>query len=115
MTTIVEARQQAPENTSSGTDHSFSDPEKSDNGDDEDEDSRDVPMSNWEEFDADAAYQKKHVDPEMRQWVLTKDCRRIISDKFFNNPAHDQGVRNLLPRSQSDCIVFSVPIGLVLR
>ena len=115
MTTIVEARQQAPENTSGGTDNGVSDPKKSDNGDNEDEDSQDVPMSNWEEFDADAAYQKKHVDPEMRQWVLMKDCRRIVSDEFFNNPAHNQGLQNLLSRSLSEFIFFSMSVGLVLR
>ena len=43
-------------------------------------------MNGWEEFDEDATYQKKRVDPEMRQWVLTNDCRRIISDLYFDNP-----------------------------
>ena len=48
-------------------------------------------MNGWEEFDGDATYQKKRVDPEMRQWVLTNDCRRIISDLYFDNPERNQG------------------------
>ena len=79
-----------------------SDPEGSDGGGDNDDDrntnsddSQDVPMNSWEEFDADAVYQKKHVDPEMRKWILTKDCRRIISDEFFNNPTRNQGMYDL--------------------
>jgi len=65
------------------------------NDDEDDESSLDIPTKGWEEFDEDAVYQKKHVDPEMRQWVLTNDCRRIISDKFFNNPVDERGTCNL--------------------
>ena len=86
------------------------------NNDDEDsnDDSPDVPTKGWEEFDEDAAYQKKHVDPEMRQWALTNDCWRIISDEFFNNPVDKQGTCNLFLKKGSNCIAYSRPIGLVL-
>lgn len=84
-------RQQAPEPDSDGPGNcTISDPGKSDDEDD----LQNVPMNNWEEFDEDAVYQKKHVDPEMRQWILTKDCRQLISDKYFNNPTHDKGKCN---------------------
>ena len=83
--------------------------------DDNDNDSQDLPMNNWKEFDEDAIYQKKHVDPEMRQWVLTNDCCRIISNKFFNNPVDDQGICDLFPKNRTDDIVSSAPIGSVLR
>jgi len=73
-----------------------SDNDGSDNGDDDG--LQDVPMNGWEEFDEDAAYQKKRVNPEMRQWILTKDCRRIISDEHFNNPSRGQGMHNLLTK-----------------
>ena len=56
---------QAFEPTSNRIDNTL-DPERSD---DKDEDSQDGPMNSmngWEEFDADAVYQKKHVNPEMR-------------------------------------------------
>ena len=48
MITIVEAGHQAPEPTSGGTDDNISDPEKSDDGDDDNgSTSQDVPMSKW--------------------------------------------------------------------
>ena len=98
-----EVGQQPPSKTASdGTDDSASDPERSDDpendggNDSDDEGDSDGgglhdPMDDWEEFDASAVYQKKLVDPEMRQWISTKDCRRIISDAFFDNPVQDQG------------------------
>jgi hypothetical protein len=104
--------------TPDGTNDNASDPGGSDNNDDDENDTDSDPhdpMNSWEEFDADAAYQKKHVDPEMRQWILTRDCRRIISDKFFNNPVHNQGVYNPPSKNRADCVVFRVSIGLVLR
>jgi hypothetical protein len=80
--------QQTPEPTSDGSDGSASDPEGSGND-------NNSPMNDWEEFDEDAVYQRRHVDPEMRQWVLTNDCRRIISDTYFNNPACNQSIRGI--------------------
>jgi hypothetical protein len=56
-------------------------------------------MDDWKEFDAGATYQKKRVDPEMRQWILTRDCRRVISDGFFNNPIHNQGACDLVSKN----------------
>jgi len=82
---------------------------------DDDDSSRDLPTKGWEEFDEDAAYQKKHVDPEMRRWVLTNDCRRIISNEFFNNPVDEQGTCNPSLKKGSDYVACSGPIGLVLR
>ena len=111
----------APGTTSDGSDDDAPDPERGgDDGDgsdnDSDEDgSPDAPMKNWEEFDRDAVYQKKLVDPEMRQWVLTNDCRRIVSDKFFNNPAHDQGICNLSLKKGAKNIAHSTPIRPMLR
>lgn len=32
----------------------------------------------------------------MRRWILTKDCRRIISNKYFNNPPYNEGAWKLL-------------------
>jgi hypothetical protein len=52
-------------------------------------------MNGWEEFDEDAVYQKKRVNPEMRRWILTKGCRRIVSNKYFNNPPHNEGMCKL--------------------
>lgn len=110
--TEVEVRRQALKTTSGRTDDSDSD---SDESDDDDDSSRDAPTSDWEEFDADAAHKKKQVDPETRQWALTEDCRRIISDAFFNNPSRNQGMHNPSPRNQSDHIIFSMSVGPVLR
>lgn len=42
-----------------------SDPEN--NGDNNNNSPQDTPMDAWEEFDEDVVYQKKHIDPEMRQ------------------------------------------------
>jgi hypothetical protein len=108
-----EAGQQAFDTTSGGTD---SNPERSDDDDNEsdtDGGSHD-PMNSWEEPDADAIYQTKRVDPEMLQWILTRDCRRIISDEFFNNPVRNQGTHNLLLEDRADCFIRA-PVGLVLR
>ena len=119
-----EAGQRPPsETTSDGTDDNASDSERSDdldndgsnnngnegNGDDKgnsnDKGNSDGgglhdPMDGWEEFDASAIYQKKLVDPEMRQWILTKDCRRIISDAFFDNPVQNQGMHIYCKRTE---------------
>lgn len=76
--------------TSSDLDRGDSDDGSSSNG------QCDAPMQNWKEFDEDAAYQKKRVDPEMRRWVLTKDCRRTVSDDYFKNPARNRGKCDLL-------------------
>ena len=129
LTTYHEDGVLALEMTSGGSDDGTSDPERSDNGDDDDEDgegslngnededstsSLGDPMNGWEEFDVDADYQKKHVDPEMREWVLTNDCRRIISDKFFNNPVHDQGMHKPFPKSGAECVAYSLSVSPVL-
>ena len=73
---VNEARRQAPEPTSDRTDDGISDPERNenDNGKNDSDGGSHDPMNSWEEFDTDAMYQKKHVDPEMRQWILTRDC-----------------------------------------
>jgi hypothetical protein len=84
-----------PEPTSDESDGSISD---SDGSSDENNSQGDHPTNGWEVFDEDAVYQKKHVDPEMRQWVLTNDCRRIISDVYFDNPAHNQSIHNVFSR-----------------
>ena len=72
-------------------------------------------MNDWEEFDAGATYQKKHVDPEMRRWILTRDCRRAISDRFFNNPTRNQGLCNLILKNLTDWVAFSRSVGVLLR
>ena len=71
---IADEDQQAPKANSCtpGTSNAL-DPEKSDNKNNGSS-LQDVLMDNWEEFDEDAVYQKKRVDPEMQQWVLTKGC-----------------------------------------
>jgi bloom syndrome protein len=28
----------------------------------------------------------KKVEPDLRKWIETKECRREIADKYFNNP-----------------------------
>ena len=70
------------------------------------------PMQNWEEFDEDAVYQKKRIDPEMRQWILTKDCRRTISDDFFNNPARTKGTYGLLHKQQLTALHLELLLGI---
>ena len=97
--------QETPENEPSNDELGVSvtsDPEKSDSDDDDDGNQQEIPMDNWEEFEEDATYQKKRVDPEMRKWILTKDCRRIISDEYFNNPPQRQGTHSLLSRKQTN-------------
>ncbi|KAF9784429.1 hypothetical protein BJ322DRAFT_1109140 [Thelephora terrestris] len=74
--------QQEPE-ISDGSFNGASEP----GGSDSDSGPQDTPMDGWEEFNKDAVYQKKHVDPEMREWILAEGCRRIISDTYFDNPA----------------------------
>ena len=95
-----EERQQAVESLFDGSDDGASNPERSNHGGDEDDNDndslQDILMNGWEVFDADAVYQKKRVNPEMRRWILTKACRRIVSNEFFNNPACNQGMCNLL-------------------
>lgn len=71
-------------------------------------------MNDWEEFDVNATYQKKLVDPEMWKWVLTKGCQRIISDEFFNNLMCNQGMYSLCLVNWADCPMFSTPIGDML-
>lgn len=85
----------------SDSDSSKSDDEDSNSG------SLDLPTNGWEEFDEDAIYQKKHVDPEMRQWVLTNDCRRTISNEFFNNPVDERGACNPFLKKGSNYIICS--------
>ena len=85
---------QVPKTGSEGFDNA-SDSEQSDSENNDDE-LQDVPMNNWEEFNKDAVYQKKHVNPEMWRWILTKDCQRIISNKYFNDLAQEIGMSNML-------------------
>ena len=99
-----EERRRAFRTTSDRAGNSASDLERDD---DDDSSSQDNSTNGWEEFDADAAYQTKHIDPEMRRWILARDCRRIISDEFFNNPAHHKGMHRLLSKIWVDCVAFS--------
>ena len=104
--------QQAPEPAPDRSDDDDSDPEGSGDGD---SGLQDIPTNGWKEFDEDAVYQKKHVDPEMRQWVLTSDCRRIISDKYFNNPPRNQGTCSVFPEKRTDFAhLSSATVGHVL-
>ena len=126
-----EVGQQPPsETTSDGTDDSASGSERSDDpdndrdSDDDDDggssndegDSDDSglhdPMNSWEEFDPSATYQKKRVDPEMRRWILTKDCRRIISDAFFDNPVQNQGMHIYCQRTEPTALHLEDPLDL---
>jgi hypothetical protein len=72
-------------------------------------------MNGWEEFDETAAYQKKLVDREMRQWILANSCRRIIPDRYFNNPVHNQSMDNLFLKRRDDRIIYSTPTRPVLQ
>ena len=122
-TTYREDSDQESKTTSDESDDGTPEFERSGDDDDvahtDDEDNHnalpDTPMSGWEEFDQDAVYQKKLVNPEMRQWVLTKDCRRIISDRFFNNPVRDEGICNPFLKKRADGITYSAPVRPVLR
>lgn len=71
-------------------------------GSDNDSVPQDVPINGWEEFDRDVIYKKKHVDPNMRQRILTESCRRTISDAYFNNPTHSEGIGGLFLKKKSD-------------
>ncbi|KAF8446420.1 P-loop containing nucleoside triphosphate hydrolase protein [Boletus edulis BED1] len=44
-----------------------------------------VSNENNEEEEGNVAYRKK-VEPALREWVETEDCRRDVADKFFDNP-----------------------------
>lgn len=28
----------------------------------------------------------KKVEPELRRWIVTEECRRDVADEYFNNP-----------------------------
>lgn len=44
-----------------------------------------VDGENNDEQEGIVTYRKK-VEPALREWVETEDCRRDVADKFFDNP-----------------------------
>jgi superfamily II DNA helicase RecQ len=41
--------------------------------------------------DSDKMEWGKKVEPELRRWLETEDCRRDIADEYFNNPPPHKG------------------------
>ena len=45
--------------------------------------------------DSDKMEWGKKVEPELRRWIETEDCRRDVADQYFDNPPLRQGQKLL--------------------
>lgn len=53
---------------------------------------------------------RKKVDPDLRRWIVTKSCRRDVSDEYFNSPPRTQSEfssANCGSITNSSCVVPS--------
>jgi superfamily II DNA helicase RecQ len=67
------------------------DEDDEDNEDDEDDNNPDNSGSTQDLYKADLQYRKK-VEGGVRRVIETRDCRRIESDRYFNNPKRTTGM-----------------------
>ncbi len=57
-------------------------------GDDED----DEDDESYDSSEDDGLVWAKKVDPDMWNWITSKECEQDFPDKYFNNPPHRKGV-----------------------
>jgi len=61
-------------------------PDKPNDEDDDQEDEEDLTSTT----DSPSFEWRKKVDPALRAWIMTLDCRRIVADEYFGNPSYRQ-------------------------